>query len=141
MNDISRMAQNFAGVGSPSDSSNDIVVRGNSPFGLLWRIEGVDVYNPNHFADGGATGGAISMLNVNTLSNSDFYTSAFPAEYMNAYSGVFDIRLREGNYDKHEFTGQIGINGIEVGVEGPISKKLKASYMASYRYSFLGVLA
>ena len=141
MNDISRMAQNFAGVGSPSDSSNDIVVRGNSPFGLLWRIEGVDVYNPNHFADGGATGGAISMLNVNTLSNSDFYTSAFPAEYMNAYSGVFDIRLREGNYDKHEFTGQIGINGVEVGVEGPISKKLKASYMASYRYSFLGVLA
>ena len=66
MSDISRMAQNFAGVGTPSDSSNDIVVRGNSPFGLLWRMEGVDIYNPNHFADGGATGGAISMLNVST---------------------------------------------------------------------------
>ena len=107
------MAQNFAGVGTPSDSSNDIVVRGNSPFGMLWRMEGVDIYNPNHFADGGATGGAISMLNLNTLSNSDFYTSAFPAEYTNAYSGVFDIHLREGNYDIHEFTGQIGINGLE----------------------------
>jgi len=141
MNDISRMAQNFAGVGTPNDSSNDIVVRGNSPFGLLWRMEGVDIYNPNHFADGGATGGAISMLNVNTLSNSDFYTSAFPAEYTNAYSGVFDIHLREGNYDVHEFTGQLGINGLEFGVEGPISKKLKASYLASYRYSFLDALA
>ena len=141
MNDISRMAQNFAGVGTPSDSDNDIVVRGNSPFGLLWRLEGIDIYNPNHFADGGATGGAISMLNVNTLSNSDFYTSAFPAEYSNAYSGVFDIKLREGNYDKHEFTGQIGVNGVEVGLEGPISKKLKASYLASYRYSFLDVLS
>ena len=107
MSDISRMAQNFAGVGTPNDSNNDIVVRGNSPFGLLWRLEGVDIYNPNHFADGGATGGAISMLNVNTLSNSDFYTSAFPAEHGNAYSGVFDVHLREGNYDKHEFTGQL----------------------------------
>ncbi|NLA15176.1 MAG: TonB-dependent receptor [Bacteroidales bacterium] len=141
MNDISRMAQNFAGVGTPSDSSNDIVIRGNSPFGLLWRMEGVDIYNPNHFADGGATGGAISMLNVNTLSNSDFYTSAFPAEYTNAYSGVFDIHLREGNYDIHEFTGQIGINGLEFGVEGPLSKNWKASYLASYRYSFLDILS
>lgn len=141
MSDISRMAQNFAGVGTPNDSSNDIVVRGNSPFGLLWRMEGVDIYNPNHFADGGATGGAISMLNVNTLANSDFYTSVFPAEYANAYSGVFDIHLREGNYDIHEFTGQIGINGLEFGVEGPVSRKLKASYMASYRYSFLDALA
>jgi len=141
MSDISRMAQNFAGVGTPDDSNNDIVIRGNSPFGLLWRMEGIDIYNPNHFADGGATGGAISMLNVNTLSNSDFYTSAFPAEYGNAYSGVFDIHLREGNYDKHEFTGQLGINGLEFGVEGPLSKKLKASYLGAYRYSFLDALA
>ncbi len=141
ISDVSRMAQNYAGVGTPNDSSNDISIRGNSPFGVLWRMEGVDIYNPNHFADGGATGGAVSMLNANALSNSDFYTSAFPAEYMNAYSGVFDMKLREGNYDRHEFTGQISLNGLEAGVEGPISKKLKASYMASYRYSFLGALA
>lgn len=140
MSDISRMAQNFAGVGTPNDSNNDIVVRGNSPFGLLWRLEGVDIYNPNHFADGGATGGAISMLNVNTLSNSDFYTSAFPAEYGNAYSGVFDVHLREGNYDKHEFTGQLGINGMEFGAEGPFSRKSKATYLGAYRYSFLDAL-
>ena len=139
-NDVSRMAQNFAGVAAPSDASNDIVIRGNSPFGLLWRLEGVDIFNPNHFSDGGATGGPISMINVNALSNSDFYTSAFPAEYINGYSGVFDLKLREGNYDKGEYTAQIGINGAEFGVEGPISKKLRASYMAYYRYSFLDVL-
>lgn len=141
ISDVSRMAQNYAGVGTPDDSSNDISVRGNSPFGVLWRMEGVDIYNPNHFADGGATGGAVSMLNVNTLSNSDFYTSAFPAEYMNGYSGVFDVKLREGNYDRHEFTGQISLNGVEAGFEGPFSKKSKASYMGYYRYSFLGALA
>ncbi|MDR2585093.1 MAG: TonB-dependent receptor [Prevotellaceae bacterium] len=140
VNDISRMAQNFAGVSTPSDASNDIVIRGNSPFGLLWRLEGVDIYNPNHFSDGGATGGPISMINLNALSNSDFYTSAFPAEYINAYSGVFDLKLREGNYDKREYTGQIGLNGVEFGIEGPLSQKLRASYLADYRYSFLDAL-
>ena len=139
-NDPARMAQNFAGVVAPSDASNDIVIRGNSPFGLLWRLEGVDIFNPNHFSDGGATGGPISMINVNALSNSDFYTSAFPAEYVNAYSGVFDLKLREGNYDKREVTGQIGINGVELGLEGPLLKKNRASYLANYRYSFLDVL-
>ena len=139
-NDVSRMAQNFAGVNAPSDASNDIVIRGNSPFGLLWRLEGIDIFNPNHFSDGGATGGPISMINVNVLSNSDFYTSAFPAEYVNAYSGVFDLKLREGNYNKREYTFQTGINGVELGIEGPISKKLHASYLINYRYSFLDVL-
>lgn len=141
MNDISRMVQNLPGVGTPDDSSNDIVVRGNSPFGLLWRVEGVDIYNPNHFSDGGSTGGPISMLNVNTLETSSFYTSAFAAEYMNAYSGVFDVKLRNGNYDNYEFTGQVGINGFEADVEGPFSKKSKASFLATYRYSFLDLLA
>ena len=141
INDISRMAQNFAGVSTPSDASNDIVIRGNSPFGLLWRLEGVDIFNPNHFSDGGATGGPVSMVNINALANSDFYTSAFPAEYPNAYSGVFDLKLREGNYDKMEFTGQIGINGVEAGIEGPLSKKWRASYLANYRYSFLDALS
>ena len=138
--DVSRMAQNFAGVSAPSDAANDIVIRGNSPFGLLWRLEGVDIFNPNHFSDGGSTGGPISMINVNALANSDFYTSAFPAEYVNAYSGVFDLKLRSGNYDKNEFTGQIGINGVEFGIEGPFSKKMRASYLANYRYSFLDAL-
>lgn len=141
MNDISRMAQSFAGVGTPSDSSNDIVIRGNSPFGMLWRLEGIDIYNPNHFADGGATGGPVSMLNVNALENSSFYTSAFPAEYGNAFSGVFDISLRNGNYDNYEYTGMASMNGAEVGVEGPFSKKSKASFMAYYRYSFLDLIS
>ena len=139
-NDVSRMAQNFAGVTAPSDASNDIVIRGNSPFGLLWRLEGIDIFNPNHFSDGGATGGPISMINVNVLANSDFYTSAFPAEYVNAYSGVFDLKLREGNYEKREYTFQAGINGVELGIEGPLFKKLHASYLIDYRYSFLDAL-
>jgi hypothetical protein len=140
-NDVSRMAQNFAGVRGANDAVNDIIIRGNSPVGLLFRLEGMDIPNPNHFGDLGSSGGPVSMLNNNVLANSDFLTGAFPAEYGNAISGVFDLRMRNGNYNKHEFVGQVGLNGFEFGAEGPISKSSKSSYLLNYRYSTLGFMS
>ncbi len=140
LQDVSRMAANFAGVQSNNDASNDIVIRGNSPFFVLWRMEEVDIPNPNHFGSLGSTGGAVSMLNTNYLLDSDFMTGAFSAGYGNALSGVFDLKLRTGNTEKFEFLGQVGFNGFEGGIEGPISKKNNSSFYAGYRYSTLGLL-
>lgn len=139
--DVARMAMNFAGVSSANDQRNDIVIRGNSPSGLLWRLEDVDIPNPNHFAEGGTTGGPVSMLNNNLLSNSDFFTGAFPAEYGNAMSGVFDLNMRNGNNEKHEFLFQVGFNGFEAGAEGPFNKKHKSSYLVNARYSTLDLVS
>ena len=138
-NDVSRMATNFAGVRGANDATNDIVIRGNSPTGLLWRLEDIDIPNPNHFGNLGSTGGPVSMLNSNVLSNSDFMTAAFPSDYGNGISGVFDLRMRHGNNEKHEFLGQIGFNGVELGAEGPLSKKSGASYLINFRYSTLAL--
>jgi len=137
--DVSRMAANYAGVQVASDSRNDIVIRGNSPSGLLWRLEGIEIPNPNHYGAFGTTGGPVSILNNNQLSNSDFLTSAFPAEYGNALSGVFDLQMRNGNSSQYEFMGQIGFNGFELGAEGPFSKKSDASFVANYRYSTMEI--
>ncbi|MBX2815710.1 MAG: TonB-dependent receptor [Saprospiraceae bacterium] len=137
--DPARMAQSYAGVSGASDDRNDIIIRGNSPTGVLWRMEGVDILSPNHFATLGTTGGPVSMLNVNNLQNSDFLTSAFPAEYGNATSGVFDLRLRNGNTDRYEFLGQVGFNGFEGGVEGPLGFGKNSSFVINGRYSTLGV--
>ncbi|MFT4521595.1 MAG: hypothetical protein ACI8ZN_000532 [Bacteroidia bacterium] len=137
--DVARMAQNFAGVQGADDSRNDIVVRGNSPIGVLYRLEGIDIPNPNHFSSAGTTGGPISMLNNNVLENSDFISSAFPAEYGNANAAVFDLGVRSGNNNKHEFLGQIGFAGFEGMAEGPIRRKSKSSFLVNYRYSALGV--
>jgi hypothetical protein len=139
LGDPARMAANYAGVSGANDARNDIVIRGNSPAGLLWRLEGVDIPNPNHFANQGTTGGPVSILNNNVLANSDFFTGAWPAEYGNSISGVFDLKLRNGNNEKYEYTGQIGFNGIEAMAEGPLSKTTGASFLASYRYSVLGL--
>lgn len=113
LSDPSRMAANYAGVIAGNDSRNDIVVRGNSPTGMLWQLEGINIPNPNHFGTVTSTGGPVSMLNNNNLDKSDFLTSAFPAQYGNAISGVFDLRMREGNNEKRELMAQMGFNGLE----------------------------
>ena len=135
--DPARMVSNFAGVQGADDSQNDIVIRGNSPMGVLWRLEGIDIPNPNHFAGEGTTGGAVSILNNKVLDNSDFMTGAFPAEYGNSIAGVFDLRMRNGNNENHEFTGQLGFLGTELEAEGPLSKHTGSSYLVTYRYSTL----
>jgi len=139
LGDPSRMAANFAGVVGGNDSRNDIVVRGNSPTGMLWQMEGLNIPNPNHFGSLVATGGPVSILNNNNIDKSDFMTSAFPAQYGNATAGVFDLKLRDGNNEKKEFMTQMGFNGFELGAEGPFSKKSKASYVFNYRYSTLAI--
>jgi hypothetical protein len=139
--DIARMASNFAGVTGSDDSRNDIIIRGNTPSGLLWRLDGMDIPNPNHFAAFGTSGGPICILRNNLLSNSDFLTAAFPAEYGNALAGVFDVKMINGNNEKHEFLAQVAFNGIEAGAEGPLSKKNQSSYILNYRYSTLDLFS
>ncbi|UGU14291.1 TonB-dependent receptor [Sinomicrobium kalidii] len=137
-NDASRMAANYAGVNINNDSRNDLVIRGNSPMGVLWRLEGVPIPNPNHFSTLGTTGGPVSALNTNLLSNSDFLTSAFPAEYGNANAGVFDIRFRNGNRDRLEATAQLAVfSGLEGMIEGPLFKENGGSFIVSFRQSFV----
>jgi hypothetical protein len=139
-NDPARMAQNFAGVSASDDGSNEIVVRGNSPKGVLWRLEGIEIPNPNHFSGLGGTGGAISMISANTMGSSDFYTGAFPAEFGNATSGVFDVNFRNGNRDKQEYTAVASLLGLEAATEGPFKKGGKSSYLVNARYSTLQIL-
>jgi hypothetical protein len=141
LGDVSRMATNFAGVQAANDAVNEIVIRGNSPGGLLWRLDGINIPNPNHYGDADATAGPVSMLNNNVLANSDFFTGAFSAEYGNALSGVFDLRTRNGNSEKFEFLGQVGFNGYELGAEGPLGLGKRSSFLANYRYSTLALLA
>ena len=140
-NDPSKLVSNYAGVAGNSDARNDIVVRGNSPAGVLWKIEGSPSPSPNHFSALGTTGGPVSALNTNVLKTSDFLTGAFPAEYGNATAAVFDISLRSGNSSKHERTLQLNaFSGFEATVEGPLNNKNNgAAYLASYRYSFAQV--
>ena len=140
MDDPARMVSSFAGI-SPSMSTNGISIHGNAPHLLQWKLEDVEIPNPNHFADLSILGGGIlSGLSNHVLGNSDFFTGAFPAEYDNAVSGVFDMKLRNGNNQKIENTFQLGLLGIDFASEGPLTHQHNSSYIFNYRYSTTGLL-
>jgi len=142
INDPGRTAQSYAGVSAADDEDNELIIRGNSPRGMLWRMEGIEIPNPNHFSNGeGGSGGGVCALSTQVLDNSDFFTGAFPAEYGNALSGVFDLRLRNGNSDKREYAFQLGVMGAQAALEGPFKKGSDASYLVNYRYSTLQMLS
>ena len=141
LDDPGRLVSVFAGVSDGTLESNGIVVRGNAPFGISYRIEGIEVDNPNHFAGEDFLGGGfVSVLSNHVLGNSDFLTGAFPAEYGNALSAVFDMNIRTGNTEKKEHTFQAGLLGIDFSSEGPLVKTGKTSYLFNYRYSTFGLI-
>lgn len=146
--DPARLATHYAGVINENDQANNLVIRGNSPNGLGWYLEGVEIVNPNHLSNAGTlndrssqSGGGVNILSAQMLDNSTFLTGAFPAYYGNASSGIFDMRLREGAKDHTHFTAQIGLLGIDGAVEGPLSDDGEDSYLVNYRYSTIGLLS
>ncbi|GAB4406136.1 MAG: carboxypeptidase-like regulatory domain-containing protein [Bacteroidia bacterium] len=140
LDDPTRLAANFPGViAAPFTSENFISVRGNSSRGLLYRVEGVDIPNPNHFARIGGSGGTFTIFSNQVLTNSDFFIGAFPAEYGNATAGVFDVQFRNGNNERREYAFQAGVLGFDFAAEGPFSANSKASYLINYRFATLNL--
>jgi len=137
--DPARMAMNYAGVLPVRDNRNDLIIRGNSAFGLQWRLDGIDIPNPNHFSASATTGGPITIINTNLIGRSDFFNGAFPAEYGNANAGIFDLHMKAANLEKREMWVELGWNGLEFGSEGPIIKGKSASYLFSYRHSIANI--
>ncbi|CAG4994692.1 hypothetical protein DYBT9275_01446 [Dyadobacter sp. CECT 9275] len=145
--DPARLTTSFAGVAVANDQANGLIIRGNSPNSMQWRLEGVEIVNPNHLSNAGTfsdratqTGGGVNILSTQLMGTSYFLSGAFPAQYGNALSGVLDMYLRKGNDEKSEFTAQAGLIGLDIAAEGPFSRKSKASYLANYRYSFTGLM-
>ena len=142
LSDPARLASAFAGVSTGNLQDNSIVVRGNAPQGVQWRLEGVEIPSPQHFSGGNVIGGGLVTLFSNqVIGNSDFLTGAFPAEYGNALAAVFDVKMRTGNTSRYEHTAQAGVLGLDFASEGPLSRAKGASYLFNYRYSTLGLLS
>lgn len=134
-----RAVTNYPGLLNIDDIQNFIVSRGYSPYGIQWMVEGVPVENPHHLATMGNTGAAFPILNNNLLASSDFINGAYSARYNNVYAGMFDINMRKGNNERHEFSAQLNIYGAEFVAEGPFKKK-GASYTIAIRAGILDAL-
>lgn len=146
--DPARLAQAYPGVANNDDQANGLSIRGNSPAAMRWRLEGVDIVNPNHLPNAGTFGdrpvpsaGGVLLFSAQLLDNSALLTGAFPAGYGDALGGIMDIGLRRGNNRNYEFTAQAGLLGLDVAAEGPIWGRGKNSFLVNYRYSTVGLLS
>ena len=140
------MATSYPSVVAANDQGNSIIVKGNSPNGLLWRLNGLDIVNPNHLANAGtlsdkpiSNGGGVNILSAQMLDRTQFYTGGFPASFGNALSGILDMNLREGSKNKAEGTAQASLLGLDLSLETPLSKNNNASALVNYRYSTVGL--
>jgi hypothetical protein len=140
MDDPARVVSSFAGVASTPKGSSDIIVRGNSPKYMQWRLDGAEISSPYHMDDQNSSFGALTALNNNLLATSDFYTGAFSSEYGDVLSCVYDVKLRSGNNEKFEMTGGIGLMGTDFTIEGPFRKRYAGSYLFNYRYSTISLI-
>lgn len=145
--DPARLAMAYPGVANNDDQANGLIVRGNNPGSLRWKLEGVDIVNPNHQPNAGtfsdrpvAAAGGVLLFSAQMLDNSALLTGSYPAGYGDATGGIMDIYLRRGHTEKPEFTVQLGLIGLDVAAEGPLSKQKNSSYIANYRYSTVGFL-
>ena len=140
LDDPSKILSNFAGVTASQNGGNDIIVRGNSPKYVQWHLDGVEITNPTHFADQNSISGGVSALNNSLLGTSDFSTGAFSPEYGNVLSGLYDVKIRNGNNQKYETSLGVGIQGTDLTVEGPFKKGYGGSFLINYRYSTISLL-
>ena len=138
--DVQRLVQALPGVTTATDSRNDIIVRGGSPFENFIMLDGIEVPNVNHFGTQGASGGPIGMINTDFLNNVTFSSGGFAAKYGDKLSSTMDIAYRDG--DRTKLTGKfdLGIAGAGIDLEGPIQKD-KSSFLFSARKSYLDLIA
>ncbi|GAA5221538.1 carboxypeptidase regulatory-like domain-containing protein [Membranihabitans marinus] len=144
--DPARLATVYPGVLNDNDQANNLSIRGNSPNNMNYYIQGVEIVNPNHLANAGtatdrptANGGGVSMISAQLLDESRIHTGVQPISIGQSTAGSLDYYFQSGSEDKMHFTGQAGLNGIDLALNGPLSDRL--SYVANYRYSTVGLLS
>lgn len=145
--DPARLVTALPGVAGVNDQANHLSIRGNSPNANAWTLEGAEIVNPSHTGNAGTasdlptlSGGGVNILSAQMLATSSLLTGVLPPDRDNALGGILDMRLRNGNMQRQEWTLQAGLLGIDASTEGPIGKGGRSSYLVNYRYSTVGLL-
>ena len=133
--DVFRALATLPGVTPVSDFSAGLYVRGGSPDQNLILIDGIDVYNPNHF------GGVFSTFNTDAIESAELIKGAYPARYGGRLSSVLDVTNREGNRNSFAGTARLSMISSSLTLEGPWQiANQHGSVMGSFRRTYVEVL-
>lgn len=136
--DIFRVMQSLPGVATAGAKSAQLIVRGGGPDENLALLDGIEVYNPIHFARTGESMGVISIVNPALLQKVDFLTGGLPVKYGDKMSSVFDMTLRDGNKEVFNTDANLNFAGFGVMLDGPLIKN--SNIVFSLRRGFFDLI-
>ena len=131
--DILKVIQLLPGVSNAGEGNTGLYVRGGGPDQNLILLDDAIVYNTGHLF------GFFSIFNGDAIKNTSLIKGGMPAQYGGRLSSVLDISMKEGNMNKFEVDGGLGLIASRLSIQGPI-KKDKASFIVSARRTYLDLL-
>lgn len=131
--DILKTIQLMPGVRNAGEGNAGFYVRGGGPDQNLILLDDAVVYNTGHLF------GFFSIFNSDAIKNVSLIKGGMPAQYGGRLSSVLDVSMKEGNTNKFQTEGGIGLIASRFSVQGPI-KKDKASFIVSARRTYIDAL-
>jgi hypothetical protein len=131
--DILKTIQLLPGVKSAGDGQTGFYVRGGGPDQNLVLLDEAVVYNASHLM------GFFSVFNGDAIKNVTLIKGGMPAQYGGRLSSVLDITMKDGNNQKLQVDGGIGLIASRITVQGPI-KKDTGSFIISARRTYVDVI-
>ncbi len=134
IDDVIRHFESSPGVSITTDMANEYIVRGGAPIENQILIDNIELPNPNHFAPPGTNSGAFSYINIQMISEANFYTGGFPVIYGDKLSSVLDIKFKDGNEKIRSQSLDLSLAGLGISADGPLSNKITYSLSARRSY-------
>jgi outer membrane receptor protein involved in Fe transport len=131
--DLLKTIQLLPGIRNAGEGSAGLYVRGGGPDQNLILLDDAPVYNTGHLF------GFFSIFNSDAIKNVTLIKGGMPAQYGGRLSSVLDISMKEGNNQKFQVEGGLGLIASRLSIQGPI-KKDKASFIVSARRTYVDAL-
>lgn len=138
--DVSKAILSLPGVGSTATFRNDLFIRGGSSAENRFYIDGIEVPVINHFQTQGASGGPRGLITIDFIKDVDFYSGAFPAKRNGTLSSLFEFNLKQARKDKLGYKAVLGLDDMQLMMDGPLSKDQSWTGLFSVRKSNLQLL-
>ena len=128
--DILKAIQLLPGVRNAGEGNAGFYVRGGGPDQNPILLDDAVVYNTGHLF------GFFSIFNSDAIKNVSLIKGGMPAQYGGRLSSVLDVSMKDGNSNKFQAEGGIGLIASRLSLQGPI-KKDKASFIVSGRRTYI----
>ncbi|NQU53650.1 MAG: carboxypeptidase-like regulatory domain-containing protein, partial [Bacteroidetes bacterium] len=115
--DVFRSLQLLPGISGTNESSSGLYVRGGTPDQNLVLLDGMTVYNVDHFF------GFFSAFNADAIKDIQMFKGGYPAKYGGRISSVVDLTGKTGDPNNFHMNGGVNLLDAHTSIEVPLGGK------------------